>query len=471
MSSEKNTDGDTQGVFSASTTIIATTLGGAIGVFGIVEAVAETKIFGFIFLSLLTMIVSYISVEFLCISSEISKNYSFQNLSYSYFGANKGSLLTRCFIIFGNWAIVLIIIQTFADFMPNAMAQLFEINSNSFVVSRWFSVLIGLIIIFPWIVVKDIHNLKTISVVSLLFGIVATIILASSAIKAISLNEIASVEIATFDAFSIFKGLSSMAWCWCFQYNVLPIYVTLRSDQRPQKIQKVAWISMIVIFIYYFINGFAAYLVWGNDINEDFITNLDPENTNYIFYFKKWLALLIQLFMCIATFISQPLYTIEARINLHSVLIEMYRKFVPFDANASVQEKSFTVDDNDDDENEKHSDDPLIEPKNNINNNNMIEDKLYEETLKSRICEGSFLVLSAALIAIFVTNVNAVIALSGAIYSAYISYFLPAFIYYRVITTIQRNVTRKQLILKYLAILMIIYSVIVFIFGTISVFV
>eukprot|EP01083_Nonionella_stella_P300549 1026716_1 len=455
-------------ILGASITLIATTLAGAIGMFGNVYAVSQLGFIGYTFFMIMSCAFLYASIQFLSLSSEISQNYSFQDLSHSYLGGYKGSVFTRIFIVFGNWTVLIVIIQIFADFMPHALSALFNINPASFIVSRWFSVLLGLTLIFPWIIVKDITKLTKLSIVCFIFSLFPFTILLLNGIKAIANDSISpSFEIITFNARDIFIGLPTLSWIWCCQYNVLPLYSSLNRLTRTKQIHSVSLITCVVLFCCYYINGLSAYFVWGQDINQDFITNLDFNNRNYVFYFPKWMSIVTQLLMCIASFISQPLYTIEARVNLHSIVMDMCGLSGGVKVKRGIT--GIPLSQSDMSDRDSHAGWEEEDEKTSMMYDiDVARSSAYVETTASRIIEGTLIVLSAATVAIFVTNVNGLIALSGATYACYISYFLPSFTYYRAISMMNGKPTKYQLTLKYIAILMIIYSVIICVLGIIS---
>ena len=85
-------------------------LAGALGFMGNVYAVSQLGIFWFIFGSLLSMILTYFSIQFLCRSAELAQSLSTHHLASAHLG-KKGSILTKLFVCLGNWSFVVNIIQ------------------------------------------------------------------------------------------------------------------------------------------------------------------------------------------------------------------------------------------------------------------------------------------------------------------------------------------------------------------------
>eukprot|EP01084_Bolivina_argentea_P122534 217123_1 len=280
-------------------------LAGALGFMGNVFSVSKLGIFWFITGSLLSMILTHFSIQFLCLSTEISKSSSTHNLAFSHLG-KKGSIITKLFVCLGNWSFIINIIQIFADFAPQILSNWF--HDSTFITSRWFAVLIGLVIIFPWVLVKNISKLEKLSVLCMVYAIFIFIILAMNCIKCIAKNDIHSnIDIFVTNPVDIFLGLPTISWCWGLQFNAIPIYLTLHPNSRVKSIPRISLLSVFIIFIFYASQGIAVYLVWGDSINTDFMTNLDSNNENYEFYYNKWLSTLTQFIITIACFFSIPL--------------------------------------------------------------------------------------------------------------------------------------------------------------------
>ena len=210
----------------------------------------------------------------------------------------------------------------------------------------------------------------------------------------------------------------------------------MHPNSRVTTIPGVSLLSVFIIFLFYVSQGIAVYLVWADSINSDFVTNLDPKNKHYEFYFPNWLATLTQIIIAISCFFSIPILAFESRTNLHSIITSCY--------------KSYYMDNND----------QLLQNEN--------DDHESEETCLSRWTEGSFICISASLVAMLVSDLNLCLALAGATYSCYISYFLPSTIYMMTLNKIGENVTSYDIILKYIAIFSIMYGSIVCVSGIIA---
>eukprot|EP01083_Nonionella_stella_P012190 34585_1 len=457
--------------FRAAMTIVASAFGGGTGIMGNIYAISQLKLIGYLLFSFISFVLFYLTIQFLCVSSELSKQPYIHQLSYSFLGGRYGSLFTRVFVIIGNWSVVVTLIQIFADFLPPILCSILNTNHSIFL-SRWFAVLVGLVLISPWIIVKDISHLGNLSITCFLFVLIPVIILLCNGIIAISTHQISpSVEWYTLSIQEIFIGIANMSWCWCCQYNVLPVYATLISGHNKGKqMTTVTWTAGCVILFCYFLSGLSVYFVWGNTINKDFITNLDANDANYVFYLPQWLAGLSQLLICIASFISSPIFIIEARVNLHSVIMQLYqscngieiedggnRETIVLTA-LHVQENVSLMESESDNEQvsmDLHRSDPI------------------NESICFRIFEGGFLCLSAAAVALFISDVKFVFSINGATYAVYIAYLLPSIVYHRAIdklhSTQNTSATKYQNMLRFMSKNIFVYGIIVGVIGIIIV--
>eukprot|EP01084_Bolivina_argentea_P205140 350503_1 len=262
----------------------------------------------------------------------------------------------------------------------------------------------------------------------------------------------------------------------------------------------VSYWTVIILFIYYVIFGFSALIIWGNKINPDFMTNLDYKDINYVFYYGIELSTTTQCIMCIITFASIPMFAFEARTNTHYIIMDIYYNYIKpkihiqlYDnksitdykhieraeseanididmdheqtplmssehSNSHSRSRSTSVDSNDND---------------NINDNNSLNySKIYCENWISRLIESGTIITTAAIVALYLTNLNWCLSLVGATYGCYIAYFVPSIVYWKAIKNLKnKELTHKLLILKFMAIVSIIYGIIVCVLGVTMAFI
>mmetsp|Transcript_69880 Transcript_69880/g.62668 ORF Transcript_69880/g.62668 Transcript_69880/m.62668 type:complete len:515 (+) Transcript_69880:71-1615(+) len=464
---EENVRSSSMARMGATINMVSTAIGGG-GMFGNIFGASQLGIVGFVIVTFISATFTLFTIQFLCMASQISKRYSCYALSQQFMGGKKGDLITKLFIIFGNWSFCINIIQIFADFMEYILPIWTQTSNASFFVSREFAVILGILFIFPFITVQNIKNLENLSGIFVFFAVAILIVIMMNAFYCITLGEIStSIQYFNTNFNAIFRGLPPITWCWTIQFNVLPVYMTLNESNRNKQMQSVSWWTVSLLFIYYVLFGISTMITWGNRINDDFITNLDYNNKNYVFYLSIELSTVTQFIMVIVTFASIPIFAFEARVNLHYILTDIYWCcFVPILQRIGCYYYHDTIDNNDI-ENERS---PLLSSSPDTQNNQFdILTRSYEETSTSRVMEGSFLIATAALFALMVENLNWSLSIVGATYGAYIAYFVPSIVYLRAIWN-QNNLSRKHRYYKYMAFVIFTYGIIVCVLGIMEVF-
>ena len=82
------------------------------------------------------------------------------------------------------------VMQIFADFIPSLLMDWTDVDPNDFVCSRYFAVCVGVVLILPWIGVKDISKLEILSTVCLSLGIVEVLIMVANSIGCLAADEV-----------------------------------------------------------------------------------------------------------------------------------------------------------------------------------------------------------------------------------------------------------------------------------------
>ena len=336
--------------------------------------------------------------------------------------------------------------------------------------------LVGLALIFPWILVRDISALERLSTLCLVFALLIFGVLVANAAQC----EIdASAQLVVTDAYAVFSGLPTISWCWSLQFNALPIYRTLPDgpQSRLSQIHRVSLCSVAILFCFYGVQGIAVYAVWGARINADFITNLDAHDANYTFFLSAWLSTLTQLLISLACFFSIPIFAFESRTNLHSLLRSAKSTCCRGTGSAAamnVQTPALLS-------SHEHGNAPVVSPAEDVYRINSLSKDYCDvelevareggvaeegETCLSRWLEGSFILLSAALVALLISNLNLCLSLCGATYGVYISYFLPSGVYIAAVNRFDaRQLERYDVVLKYIAVFSIAYGSVVCVAG------
>ena len=95
------------------------------------------------------------------------------------------------------------------------------------------------------------------------------------------------------------------------------------------------------------------------------------------------------------------------------------------------------------------------------------------ETTKSRWIEGTFICLSACIVALEVKNLNLMLTLAGATYGCYIMFILPSMLYIKSIneTKRQRILNKYEKMLVYCAYAMLVLGAVIAVAGVTTAFV
>merc|ERR1739844_635076 len=117
----------------------------------------------------------------------------------------------------------------------------------------------------------------------------------------------------------------------------------------------------------------------GSQVNDDFISNLDYKDKNYVFYFGMELSTTTQFILALITFSSIPMFSFEARTNSHYILMDIWSKCcVRNRMEEGIEENS-------------EEDTPLIVSSSDDDDEVMNEkNDLYKETILSRFLESAF---------------------------------------------------------------------------------
>ena len=93
--------------------LVNTALGVALGLMGNVFSASKLGVVWFTVGSLMSMVLTHFSIQFLCRSAELSQSLSTHALAKSYLGRG-GALSTKLFVCLGNWSFIVNIIQMVA---------------------------------------------------------------------------------------------------------------------------------------------------------------------------------------------------------------------------------------------------------------------------------------------------------------------------------------------------------------------
>ena len=181
------------------------------------------------------------------------------------------------FIAFGLLPIAYFII--FSDLLSSFLLEISWVNEHSgdFIGSRWFSVLILAVLVFPLVIKKRITELKVAGV--LLFTGVSLFIILMFVLRIFSADSL-NLDQKNFDGFyklvfdkKLFASLSNAFVAYGFQSAFYPVYNSLEK-RTYQNGMKFTVLGMGFSCLIYISIMFVTLYSFGSDINGDVLNNL-----------------------------------------------------------------------------------------------------------------------------------------------------------------------------------------------------
>jgi len=385
------------------------------GYFADILAASKLGVFWFLMSSFLSLILTHFSVLFLTRSAEHTQSGTTHSLANYHFGPT-GAFITQLSVCLGNWTCVVCHLQIIADFFLSIVGA-----------PRYLTICIVSVCMFPWMITVDISKLERISTVFIvIITFILTVIVSNAAAALYEDSASDSMEFMVRNPHDVIHGLSLLSGAYCLQFNAIPIYLSLDRQRRSKQIQFVSSCAIYVMFVVYLMFGVSGYIVWGQHVNSDFITNLDPSNPHYEFYFARWVAILTQIAMAGCCFITTPILAFESRTNLHAIIVRIL--------GIAEQETSFW-----------------------------------------RVTGGFAVLLSAAVITVCIPDLGFFLALVGATYCAFIAYLFPSAVFLKTISRSQsrpgaRSLSLHDVLMAFIALVSILFGATLLVFGTMVAF-
>eukprot|EP00483_Globobulimina_turgida_P006900 UN06913 len=186
--------------------------------------------------------------------------------------------------------------------------------------------------------------------------------------------------------------------------------------------------------------------------------------------------------MCIVTFGSIPIFAFEARRNSHYIIMDIFSNYIKPRLCKNKSKNSINLADyierEDSEANIDDEDSPLLSSEHwsgsTTSSSSSIDDavSMYCENWISRLIESALIICTAAVVALYLTNLNWCLSLVGATYGCYIAYFVPSIVFWKCISDKNnKELSHKLLILKCMAIISILYGIIVCVLGVTMAFI
>ena len=205
---------------------------------------------------------------------------------YSMFGkitlGKVGSILVKIIIIINNMGICICYLRIFGEVFQTIIQSF--VSKDSKLMTNWHNyifILIGGVILFFFIFIKNISSLKKVSYIGVIavlaFVILLTVLLLYKTIAS-ELDSNVSWKFLLPDCSfpQAFQAVPTVFIAFLFQFNVFPIYYSLknRSMRAMFRATKIGVIASLVIFL---LVGIVGFLLYG------FFDNYDEENYQEIY--------------------------------------------------------------------------------------------------------------------------------------------------------------------------------------------
>jgi amino acid permease len=205
---------------------------------------------------------------------------------YSMFGkitlGKVGSILVKIIIIINNMGICICYLRIFGEVFQTIIQSF--VSKDSKLMTNWHNyifILIGGVILFFFIFIKNISSLKKVSYIGVIavlaFVILLTVLLLYKTIASKLDSDVSWKFLLPDCSFpQAFQAVPTVFIAFLFQFNVFPIYYSLknRSMRAMFRATKIGVIASLVIFL---LVGIIGFLLYG------FFDNYDEENYQEIY--------------------------------------------------------------------------------------------------------------------------------------------------------------------------------------------
>ena len=265
---------------------------------------------------------------------------------YSMFGkitmGTIGSVLVKIVIIVNNMGLCICYLRIFGEVFQTIIQSF--VSKDGFFATNWhnfFFILIGAIILFFFIFIKNISSLKKVSYLGVIAALIFAVLLAVLLLYKTIANELDSdvswrflFPDCTFP--EAFQAAPTVFLAFLFQFNVFPIYYSLqhRGSRAMFRATKIGVFFSLIIFLIIGIVGFLLYGFYDNYDDENYYevygttnndtatydTILDKLNDDMILYKGYNVFVVIVIIIICASFIvtcisSFPILFLSLRAN------------------------------------------------------------------------------------------------------------------------------------------------------------
>lgn len=247
---------------------------------------------------------------------------------------NYGGLLMKIIVIVDNFGACCAYYRIFGE-STHALMQVLISDQNSYLLTNWnnyFYILLIFLVMTFLIFKDDIHSLKHISFLG-----VAAIIVFVLCLIIIFIYKYYLGHIQVFDYSMLFPdggfiniitSLPSVFVAYTFQFNVFPIFFTLKSKTNYEML-KATIIGVGFCFIIYLSTGILGFLIYRNQLDDTILKAFANDILVYKDkdFFLLCLLILINISFLLSTSMSIPLLFFSLKRNFLNTIIFIHKRF------------------------------------------------------------------------------------------------------------------------------------------------
>jgi len=281
---------------------------------------------GIIFIIFLAFCTLY-SVFILIRCHEITGKNGFSMLGKITMG-KFGSILIKVIIIINNLGFCIAYFRIFGEVLQTIIQG--WVSPDSFWANNWHNfiyILLCSFIMFSFIFIKNLSALKKVAFTGvsavLLFSLGLTLLFLHKAINHYLDSNISWKFLKPNCSFSeAFKMIPSVFLAFLFQFNVFPIYSSLK-EKNLDSMMKASKIGVGYSLFIFLVVGIVGFLLYGLNMNETLLNSLSEDMTKFrnISSFIKFLIIIISISFVTTCLTSFPILFLSLRENFINSII------------------------------------------------------------------------------------------------------------------------------------------------------
>ena len=256
---------------------------------------------------------------------------------YSMFGkitmGKAGSILVKVMIIINNLGMCICYLRIFGEVFQTILQSF--VSEDSIWMTNWHNfiyILLGGLIMFFFIFIKNISALKKVAYLGVISSLVLTVMMVILLLYESIANELDS-DISWKYLFpnctfvEAFHATPTIFVAFLFQFNAFPIYYSLR-NRGMRSMMRATKIGVVYSLVLFLLVGVVGFLLYGFEIDDTILDNFSDDMIYYKGYniFPVILIIIICIAFIITCFTSFPVLFLSLRVNYVNALQVCKRK-------------------------------------------------------------------------------------------------------------------------------------------------